>query len=137
MKKYTLYEKNTGRILATGTSFDVEYMINAEHGIIEGQTVDNVETAYVVNGEILPMPAKPSKHHQWDYAKSTWFFDVSAAWSHVRVTRNALLNKSDWTQLPDVPSVTKEDWAAYRQLLRDVTNQNNPLRIEWPIPPSN
>ena len=137
MKKYVLYEKNTGRILAAGTSFDVDYMINSEHGIIEGKTVESLETSYVQNGEVKTMPAKPSIHHKWDYAKSTWFFDTKAAWDEVRRTRNELLQQSDWTQLPDVPSVTKQEWATYRQLLRDVTSQNDPLRIEWPTPPSN
>lgn len=137
MKKYVLYEKSTGRILATGTSFDVKYMINADHGIIEGMTVDNVETAYVADGQIREMPSKPSIHHKWDYAKMAWFFDMGAAWDKVRRTRNELLQQSDWTQLPDVPSKTKQEWSNYRQMLRDVTSQTDPARITWPAPPSN
>ena len=50
--------------------------------------------------------------------------------------RKVLLVQCDWTQLPDV-SVDKEAWAAYRQALRDMTNQEGyPLEIIWPEAPS-
>ena len=53
----------------------------------------------------------------------------------MRKKRNALLAASDWTQLPDVPLETKEAWAAYRQALRDITEQPDPFNIVWPTPP--
>jgi hypothetical protein len=56
-------------------------------------------------------------------------------WIEVREIRDARLVGSDWTQLPDVPLSTKEAWAAYRQQLRDITNQPDPLNIVWPTPP--
>lgn len=46
--------------------------------------------------------------------------------------RNYLLQATDWTQLPDV-DLTQEQknaWAAYRQLLRELTINSN-----WPAPP--
>ena len=50
--------------------------------------------------------------------------------------RSKLLIESDWTQLPDVPLVTKLAWAEYRQLLRDITDQvGYPLNIIWPDKP--
>ena len=54
----------------------------------------------------------------------------------LRKRRNELLQQSDWTQLPDVPIETREQWAAYRQALRDVTQQPGfPNDVEWPEPP--
>ena len=51
--------------------------------------------------------------------------------------RNQLLLESDWTQLPDVPSNTKDQWAEYRQALRDITKQDGyPENVEFPIVPS-
>lgn len=53
-------------------------------------------------------------------------------------TRNALLAESDWTQLPDVPisAEQKAAWAAYRQQLRDITDQPGfPDNIVWPANP--
>jgi predicted NAD/FAD-binding protein len=39
----------------------------------------------------------------------------------VRYRRNQLLTASDWTVLPDSPK-NKTSWEAYRQQLRDITN---------------
>lgn len=53
-----------------------------------------------------------------------------------RQERDELLKETDWTQLPDVPQPTKEKWAEYRQLLRDIPQQPNfPHDIEWPRKP--
>lgn len=52
--------------------------------------------------------------------------------------RNALLAESDWTQLADVPlsAEQKAAWAAYRQQLRDITDQAGfPQNINWPTKP--
>ena len=42
----------------------------------------------------------------------------------LRKTRNKLLEESDWTQMKDVHLSNAEDWATYRQLLRDLPNTN-------------
>lgn len=53
----------------------------------------------------------------------------------VRLSRNTLLEKSDWTQMPDAP-VDKAAWAIYRQELRDITKQSGfPLEVIWPNKP--
>jgi hypothetical protein len=59
------------------------------------------------------------------------------AWLIVRQKRNALLQKSDWLLLSDVPLSLerKQEWVIYRQQLRDITNQSDPFNIVWPIPP--
>lgn len=57
----------------------------------------------------------------------------------IRRTRNVLLAESDFTQLQDVPlnDAEKAAWAAYRQDLRDITNQTEfPESVIFPIPPS-
>ncbi len=45
-------------------------------------------------------------------------------WDSIKLRRNALLLESDWTQVPDSPltAEVKEDWALYRQALRDLTD---------------
>lgn len=55
-------------------------------------------------------------------------------WSEVRRKRNELLANSDFSQLPDVPlsNDVKARYQAYRQALRDVTEQPNPYAIIWP-----
>lgn len=64
---------------------------------------------------------------------------VSAAqWEGVRTDRDLRLTASDWTQLADSPlSVAqKDEVAAYRQALRDITAQPDPSALDWPEPPA-
>lgn len=61
-----------------------------------------------------------------------------SAWSNTRTTRNELIAKTDWTQIPDVNTPDKVEWAAYRQALRDITSQDIDPRVEsvvWPTDP--
>ncbi len=60
---------------------------------------------------------------------------IEIKWEEVREIRNQLLTETDWTQLSDIPQNTKDIWTAYRQNLRDITNQTNPFDIVWPVKP--
>jgi hypothetical protein len=60
---------------------------------------------------------------------------VGAQWNVIRAERNRLLVASDWTQLPDA-SADAPAWVTYRQALRDITTQDNPFNIVWPVEPS-
>ena len=57
-----------------------------------------------------------------------------------RAQRNQMLAESDWTQLPDARASMGEakaaEWDAYRQALRDITDQAGfPADIVWPTKP--
>jgi hypothetical protein len=58
--------------------------------------------------------------------------------NEIRAERNQKLDSSDWTQLPD--SATRCDqaaWAAYRQQLADITQQEGfPWNVTWPTQPA-
>ncbi|MDW6004715.1 tail fiber assembly protein [Vibrio mangrovi] len=58
-----------------------------------------------------------------------------AKWEQVRVKRDTLITRSDWTQMPDV-SLTdeqKQAFVAYRQTLRDIPqNYTDPDDVIWP-----
>lgn len=57
--------------------------------------------------------------------------------SEVRFKRNQYLLECDWTQLPDAP-IDSTLWVAYRQALRDITDQIGfPWDVEWPTVPGN
>lgn len=61
--------------------------------------------------------------------------DYGAMADDVRKQRNDLLAACDWTQVADAP-VDKDAWAAYRQALRDVTEQPDfPVSVVWPAEP--
>jgi len=58
----------------------------------------------------------------------------SEAEFEVRSHRNALISETDWTACSDVTMPT--EMVAYRQALRDVTNQEGfPFNIVWPEKP--
>lgn len=59
---------------------------------------------------------------------------VAAQWGSTREERNGLLAACDWTQLADAP-VDDLAWAAYRQSLRDITQQTDPFSLTWPAKP--
>lgn len=62
---------------------------------------------------------------------------TSEEWTRVRLERNFKLTACDWTQLDDTPltNTKKQEWAAYRQALRDITTQDDPFAIVWPQQP--
>lgn len=58
--------------------------------------------------------------------------------ARVRSERNELLAQSDWTQLPDSPltSTKKQEWAQYRQQLRDfMETVTDPYTVQFPQKP--
>jgi hypothetical protein len=70
----------------------------------------------------------------------TWTNELSVPEkeTQVRMLRNQLIALTDYTQLSDAPaSINKEEWAVYRQELRDVTLQAGfPDNIVWPKAPN-
>lgn len=90
-----------------------------------------------VEGEDTVIPLRPSEHHIIDFETRQWIDPRTpeTEWPLVRAERDRRLAASDWTQLPDVPLLTKEAWAVYRQALRDVTIQPDPFNIVWPESP--
>ena len=56
-------------------------------------------------------------------------------WTLIREERNRILIETDWTQLADAPlsEEKKNAWKIYRQALRDITLQEDPFHIIWPI----
>lgn len=61
------------------------------------------------------------------------------AWKRLRKNRNRLLAMTDFTQISDcsLSMQEKNDWATYRQTLRDLPQQvTNPMEVEYPLPPS-
>ena len=63
---------------------------------------------------------------------------VQAQSSFIRFHRSNLLTASDWTQLIDAPLTSQQKilWSAYRQALRQITEQSGfPGATLWPVPP--
>lgn len=134
---FVTYDRSTGEIKMIGRCPEesVDHQETANDGVILGDAVHGANYVDVRTKEIKPLPPKPSDSHVFDYSAKQWVFRSDLAWASIRARRARLLADSDWTQLPDVPMATKSAWAAYRQDLRDITGQPDPLRINWPSPP--
>ena len=137
---YTIYNTTTGQIERVvdcppemvSLQFDP-----VTHAALEGSFDDS--SYYVEAGVPVAMPPKPTPHHVFDYTTKQWIDPRTpeTEGARVRAERDRRLQETDWTQLPDVPLATKEAWAAYRQALRDITEQPGfPFDVVWPEPPA-
>lgn len=134
--KVVQYIRATGEIIMSGTTCSTEGMESDDIGIITDTSAD-VHNQYVLDGVVMDKPPQPSNLHRFDYTTKSWQIDIEAARNSLRAKRDYLLAASDWTQLPDVPSETKDKWALYRQALRDVPAQEGaPIAVVWPIKPT-
>lgn len=89
------------------------------------------------------LPALPS---YWSNESMSWVAMlpqselIAIAESSVRSRRNAVLRDTDWTDTISAKDRLGEEsyraWQAYRQALRDITEQPGyPLDVVWPTPP--
>ena len=87
---------------------------------------------------IVEKPPQPSEYHVFNQETKQWVLSGVLAWESIRAKRDKLLAACDWTVMPDVSlsAAVKAAWLTYRQELRDVTNQESPLGLVWPIPPN-
>ena len=127
--------KPNGEIVASGYCPACDADKQAYPGAIVAVGHGKFREHFVEAGVPVPIPPKPAENYVFNYTAKAWEFDSTGAWQEVRQQRNTLLAASDWTQLPDVPLETKSAWTAYRQALRDVTSQADPLNIVWPQAP--
>jgi hypothetical protein len=123
----TIYNKQTGEILGTisGVNAAVD---NDNEGFLDGQ-YDALEYK-VVNGQAV---AKTDAEKQsYDDTRNAETVDS------LRDRRNILLAQSDWTQSPDSPltNAKKQEWAVYRQQLRDMPSTADPENPTWPSQPT-
>ena len=62
--------------------------------------------------------------------------EAPVTWDAVRSKRDQLIRDTDWTMIPGA-SVDQAQWAAYRQILRDLPQTyTNPEDVVWPVQPS-
>ena len=94
--------------------------------------------AYWAYGGAHPLPPQPTPSHRFNYETLQWEPDLELAGAIVRAERDARLTASDWVRLraADLGEPVPPVWLEYRQALRDVTKQSDPLDIQWPTPPT-
>ena len=105
---------------------------------IETDEYPDLGMMYVKDGIIKTKSEQPSRYHVFDIGSENWLLNNDLAWAEVRNIRDQLLAKTDWMLLraQERGSTIPEEWRNYRQALRDITDQPDPLEITWPTLPS-
>ena len=110
---------------------------------VEADAVSHVAT---YGGFVVPDPGGGTSYWIVDEAAETVVNDQDQAdadalarnWDRLRAERNIKLAESDWTHYTDSPldDETKDDWATYRQELRDLpATTDDPADPTWPEVP--
>lgn len=127
-KTALIYNAN-GVIILTGTMAEDSVTLWAEKNaqtannsyLIVDDPVDPTQWQ-VQNGQLVPTPQSVLTANQWTV---------------VKYKRDSLLSETDWhvTKAVETGQPINQDWANYRQQLRDITTQSDPFNIVWPTPP--
>ena len=123
MSVRTIYDRETGRIVAVmqiprrSLGRLLAKYPSARFGVLPGRPPAGEYR--VIDGDYVPDDDQR----------------LSVLAEDARARRQQLLVASDWTQVADAP-VDAAAWAAYRQALRDISDQPGfPELIDWPDPP--
>lgn len=86
-----------------------------------------------------PIPFTLEEEAAWDAREAEFALEETARrWTVIRAERNKLLADTDWwvTKAAETGGNIGAEQHAYRQALRDITDQVNPFNIVWPVLPS-
>lgn len=85
---------------------------------------------YIQDGWAYTVKTQPKTQEEMDA-------DTDAEAANVRAQRNRLLAACDWTQGKDIVDAISTPWAAYRQKLRELPDQDGfPWVVTWPSMPT-
>ena len=75
---------------------------------------------------------------EWAKTNTANAVDSSLTWDDIRLKRDTLLMSTDWTMTTGA-TVDQAQWAAYRQVIRDIPQtykDKTPDDVVWPTQPS-
>jgi len=85
------------------------------------------------------IPLTPEEEAELEERRAAWAAGANDRLAAVaRKQRDEILMQSDWrvTRASEAGIALSEEWAAYRQALRDVPQQSGfPTNINWPVAP--
>lgn len=150
---YIVYDESTKEIVRIGTcsEYDFNLQPSSGQGVVEGNF--DSSQAYIDNGAIVlytdeQKAAKlnrPNFFFVWSNETFSWEDPRTQSQKYeeaaetVNTQRIQFLYESDWTQIPNNPLTeqSQQDWATYRQQLRDIPQQSGyPFDVIWPTPPA-
>ena len=138
---YSIYISN-GQIVRIVSTNNIQQQLSAGESFINGVYQD--DKYYIENSVAIEIPENTDDSLYFNYDLKKWVpkytpeQQYQMAVEAANQKRNALLYKSDWTQIPGNPLTPEkqQEWAIYRQELRDITSQPGyPYNVIWPIQP--
>lgn len=152
MKRYAIYETNSGNIVCTYSGDEDGAIMQCKDGQHCIETDGQHENHYISDGQLIQYTEEQKskkgefKGAGWEWSNDSmdWvLIDQSMANEFalimLRIRRDELLAESDYTQMPDVTLSSQDLWDNYRQALRDLpqtyANITSLDEVEWPQPP--
>lgn len=152
MKHFAIYETESGNIVCTYTGNQDGAALQCQDGQDYIEINEVHENHYISNGQLIQytegQKAKKGEFKgagwEWSNDAMDWLLTDQAMANEfslimLRIKRDELLAKSDYTQMPDVPLSSKELWDNYRQALRDLPQTCADItsldEVTWPAPP--
>lgn len=136
IEQAVIFEKTTGRVLCSGTFQMLDRMVTETRDVLRGvEAVPN--ESYVSDGRVVAISSRPSEFYDFDWVLKHWVPNTFKAWEIAKGKRDSLLLASDWvvTKSTERNEAVSTSWMAYRQALRDITLQSDPLNLVWPVEP--
>jgi len=100
-------------------------VITIKNGVYLSIPIDEVNTDY-------------QEYLEWAKTNTAEAADDTLTWDDIRETRDQILKDTDWTMTSGA-TVDQAQWAAYRQVIRDIPQtykDKSPDDVVWPTQPS-
>tara|TARA_A100001388_G_scaffold51202_1_gene34590 strand:+ start:650 stop:1048 length:399 start_codon:yes stop_codon:yes gene_type:complete len=124
----------------------IRYKLNQNMLHVNGDIMSSVDsiTKIMDDGTITCIPKCESnsdyqEYLEWAKTNKIESADVkTTTWDDIRQIRDGILKDTDWTMTTGA-SVDQAQWAAYRQVIRDIPQtykDKTPSDVVWPTQPS-
>lgn len=119
---FAIYDRSTGVVTSSGNAASKEDAL-ANENLLSGVYLGAASIGQRIEGDTLVVPS------QRDVLDKQWIF--------VKLKRSGLLTACDWVVIKSTESgqLVPSEWLMYRQALRDITLQGDPMNIVWPVQP--
>jgi hypothetical protein len=152
MNRYIIYDIASGEVVSQYQGKDEGAALQCKDGQSYIQSDATELSHYVSEGTLIAYTddQKEAKGEfkgagwEWSNESMDWIINDQSmanefALIMLRIKRDELLAKSDYTQMPDLPLSNKDLWDTYRQALRDLPETYSGItsldEVEWPQPP--
>ena len=116
----------------------IRYKLYAD---LDGQPVKAIQKI-LDDGTVSSIPKNPDNTDYAEYLEWAKTNTIEAAdgltWDDIRTKRDGILQSTDWTMTTGA-TVDQAQWAAYRQVIRDIPQtykDKTPDDVVWPTQPS-